>query len=96
MPPKDLHANIEKLNIVPKFSWKISATDDSTNDLDPTNALKIRKPMSGKKKPGRNVIEWSNPYGDHNAHFIHYIEIPNAENSYYNHKKIRNYIWCKT
>jgi hypothetical protein len=48
--------------------------------------------MSGKKKPGRNVIEWSNPYGDHNAHFIHYIEIPNAENSYYNHKKIRNYI----
>jgi hypothetical protein len=62
------------------------------NDLDPTNAPKIQKPTSRIKKLGKNDIEWSNPYGDHATHFVHYIEIPNVEHSYYNNIKKRNYI----
>jgi hypothetical protein len=42
--------NIRKLYIIPRSSCKVSTTNDSTNDLDPTYAPKIWKPKSKVRK----------------------------------------------
>ncbi len=57
-------ASIRRLNIIPRFSWKALTTNDSTNDLDPNSAPKIRKPESRLRLPRGSDIEWSNPYGN--------------------------------
>jgi hypothetical protein len=49
-----------KLNIILRSSWKVSAINNSTKDLDPTGAPKIWKPKLRVKKLGGNDIKWSN------------------------------------
>jgi hypothetical protein len=49
-----------KLNIVTRSLCKVSATNDSTNDVDPTSALKTGKLDSKVRKPKGSDIEWSN------------------------------------
>jgi hypothetical protein len=83
-------ANIGRLAIMLRSSWKTSNTKDSTNGKEPIGAPRIWKPDSSVKKPKGNDIYWFNPYGDQATHFIGYIENPNASNSSYNCKKIGN------
>jgi hypothetical protein len=65
-----------------KPSWRTLATNESTNNVDPTNAPKIRKPNLGVKKPRRNDIEWSNPWRNQATHFVGYTKSLNANNFY--------------
>jgi hypothetical protein len=64
-------------------------TNNSTNDLNPIDAPKIRKLKSRVRKPKRSDIKWSNPCVDQAIHFIDCNENPNAENFCYNCKKTR-------
>jgi hypothetical protein len=82
-------ANIGRLNIIPRFSWKNLVTNDSTNDEDPIDVPKIWKPKSGIRKPRGSDIKWSNLLGDHATHFDGYTESPNVNNSSYNRKNAR-------
>jgi len=77
---------IERLDIIPRSSWKTSTINDSTNDVDPINVPKIRKPKSRKRKRGGSDIKWSNPWKDKATHFVNYIESPNVDNSSHNCK----------
>jgi len=43
------HLRIYK-HIIPRSSWRDLTTNDSTNDLDPTDAPKIQKPESRVRK----------------------------------------------
>jgi hypothetical protein len=65
--------NRKKLNIVPRSSWKTSTINDSTNDVDPTNAPKIQKLESRIRKLKGLNIKWSNPYGDQTTHYINFV-----------------------
>jgi hypothetical protein len=38
-----------------KYSWKASTTNNSTNDVDPTNAPKTQKPELEVKKPRKMI-----------------------------------------
>jgi hypothetical protein len=78
-----------EIKYCPKIILKTLTTNDSMNDLDPTNAPKIQKLELGVRKPRRSDIKWSNPYGDQATHFNDYTESPSLENSSYNHIKIR-------
>jgi hypothetical protein len=54
-------SEIGRSDIVLKSSWRALTTNDSTNDVDPTNAPKIQKPKARIKNPKGSDIEWSNP-----------------------------------
>ncbi len=73
--------------------FKLRVRNNSINDLDPTNALKIQKFKSKiqveSKKVRKKYIESSNPWGNQATHFDGCIESPNADNSCYNCQKIR-------
>jgi hypothetical protein len=60
------------------------------NDVNPTDAPKVRKPESKIRKPKTNDIELSNPYENQTTQFASCIENPNANNSCCNHKNARN------
>jgi hypothetical protein len=81
--------SIKRLNIVLRSSWRASTTNDSTNDVDPTDVPKLQKPKSWIKKLKGSDIKWSNLYGNQATHFANCIESPNANNSSYNYKNVR-------
>ncbi len=56
--------------------------------MDPISAPKIQKLELGVRKPQRNDIKWSNPWGDQATHFVGCTERPNADNYSYNRKKV--------
>jgi len=65
-----IYINIERLDILPRSSWKTLATNDSMNDLDLATAPKIQKSKLGVKKPEGINIKWSNPYGNQPTHLL--------------------------
>ncbi len=53
-----------------RSSLNASTTKDFTNGREPTNALRIHKPMLSVRKPSRNDMDESNPCGDQVTHFV--------------------------
>jgi hypothetical protein len=56
--------------------------------IEPTNAFRIRKPMLGVRKHGRNDMDKFNPCGNQVTQFISWMENLNVANFAYKHKKV--------